>query len=343
LDPFTHALSSLLLARATQKRLPRWGVVMLLVAGIAPDLDSLSYIAGASAYLRFHQALLHSLPAALLLAALVALAFIALDRNRVHRLHAENVIPLRFVPAFVVCAAAITLHLVLDAASDIGFQPLWPFRTHWTAVNFLPHFEIWIVLILAGALVIPELINMVSEEIGDHHSGAPRGIIAAVVGLVALFAYIGVRALLHHQAITLLDSREYQGLAPDSVGAFPTASPLTWRGVVSTERALDELDVPFMPGESFDPDRAVAHNKPDDSPAFEVAQNAKAAQRFLAFARFPLASVDSTDAGTSIRFRDLRFEANDKSPDNLAVEIVINAALQPVDQAVFYNASGRGN
>jgi membrane-bound metal-dependent hydrolase YbcI (DUF457 family) len=339
LDPVTHALASLLLARAGQKRLPRRGYAMLLAAGVAPDLDSLSYFFGASAYLRIHQTLLHSLVSSVALACVLAIAFVALDRNRIRHQHAEGTASIRFAPAFIVCAAAIAFHLLLDAATDIGFQPLWPFRRRWIALDLVPHFEIWIALLLGAALAIPELFNMVREEIGDHEK-APRGIAAAVVGLALLFAYIGARGILHSRAMTLLGAREYQELAPLAVGVFPTASPFTWRGVVSTERALEEVEIPFLPGETFDPDRAVVHNKPDDSPALATAQNAGAARAFLAFARFPLASVDATDLASRIRFRDLRFESNDKSPDNIGVQISVGSGMQVADQAIYFNARG---
>jgi membrane-bound metal-dependent hydrolase YbcI (DUF457 family) len=338
-DPFTHALASLTLARAIQKHLPRRGYAMLLVAGVAPDLDWLSYLFGPAAYLHLHQTLLHSLVGAAVLICVVAVGFVALDRRHIRRFHTRDVAPLGFAAALGVCLLGVALHLVLDAVSSIGFQPLWPFRLRWIALNWTPRFEIWIVLILAAALLIPELINMVSEEIGEQHD-APRGIAAGAIGLAVLFLYIGVRAVLHDRAITLLDSREYQGLTPLAIGAFPTASPFTWRGIVSTEFAMDEVDVPFMPGEAFDSEHAVPHNKPDESTALDLASSASEARAFLAFARFPLASVATTDIGAHVRFRDLRFEYNDKSPDNLAVEIVVTSNGQIIDQTVYYNAAG---
>ncbi len=313
---------------------------MLLVAGLAPDLDLLTYFFGPASFLRFHQSLLHSLVSSITLACVLAVIFVAIDRRHLRRFQPEGSAPLRFAPAFAVCATGIALHLLLDAATDVGFQPLWPFRTHWTAFDLVPHFEIWIALILVAALAIPELIAMVSEEIGEYHDIAPRGVLAARIGLAVFFAYIGVRAMLHRSAIALLDSREYAGQAPLAVGAFPTASPLTWRGIVSTETALDELEIPFMPGESFDPDRAVAHNKPDATAAIEAAGAAAIAKTFLNYARFPLASVDTSESGSRVRLRDLRFESNDKSPDNLAVEILVTPAGRLAQQTVFYNASG---
>jgi hypothetical protein len=181
---------------------------------------------------------------------------------------------------------------------------------------------------------------MVREEIGDREE-APRGIVAACVGLALLFTYLGARGALHGRAVTLLGSREYQDQAPLAVGVFPTASPFTWRGVISTERALDEVTIPFLPGETFDPDRGVVHNKPDDSPALAAAQNSVDAKAFLKFARFPLASVDESDLGSRVRFRDLRFESNDKAADNLGVQVRVSSdSAQVTEQTIYFNARG---
>jgi membrane-bound metal-dependent hydrolase YbcI (DUF457 family) len=338
-DPFTHALASLTLARAIQIHLPRRGYAMLLLAGVAPDLDWLSYLFGPAVYLRLHQSLLHSFVGAAIVVCSLGIVFVALDRRLLRRMNMTDVAPLGLVPAAAVCALGVALHLVLDAATDIGFQPLWPFRVHWIALDWLPRFEIWVVLILAVALLVPELIHMVSEEIGERLRPR-RGITAGAIGLAVLLLYMSARGVLHNRANALLDSREYQGFAPLAVGAFPTTSPLTWRGVVSTEFAMDEVDVPFMPGEVFDPERAVPHAKPDEAAVLDLASSASAARAFLAFARFPLASVDVTDIGARVRFRDLRFEYNDKSLDNLAVEVVVTSNGQIVTQTVYYNAAG---
>lgn len=340
MDPFTHALSSIVLARATQKFLPRRGLAILLVAGLAPDLDSLSYFFSASAYLRLHATLLHALPSAFCVALVVALSFLALDRTTARRDELEGRTHLRPGPALLTALAGVALHLALDALTAVGFRPFWPLKQSWLHLDLMPNFEIWTVLVLAAALAIPELAAMVREEIGDRES-KPRGIAASLAALALLILYMCVRAGLHSQALHLLTSREFPEGAPIAAGAFPTASPFTWRGVVATETSIDEVDIPFLPGETFDPDRAVAHAKPDPSPSLEAAQATRSAQNFLAYARFPFASVLSTETGTHVIFRDVRFEANDKSPNNLAVEIILGSNLQVEDATTLYYASGR--
>jgi inner membrane protein len=340
LDLFTHALSSIVLARATQNFLPRRGLAILLIAGLAPDLDSLAYFPGASAYLRFHATLLHALPSAFVVALIVTFIFLAIDRRTSRRDELEGRAHLHFVPAMLTALAGIALHLALDSLTSVGFRPFWPLSEKWLHLDVMPNFEIWTVLLLAAALAIPELAAMVREEIGDRDS-KPRGVAPSVTALALLILYMCIRAGLHSQALHLLSSREFPEGAPIAAGAFPTASPFTWRGVVATETSIDEVDVPFLPGETFDPDRGVAHAKPDSSPTLDAAQGTRSAQNFLAYAVFPLAAVQTADTDTPVLFRDVRFEANDKSPNNLAVEIVLGKNLQVEDATTYYNASGR--
>jgi membrane-bound metal-dependent hydrolase YbcI (DUF457 family) len=315
-------------------------MAMLVVASVAPGLDSFSDFAGATAYLRFQRGLLHGIPSAAALAFVLALIFLSIDRTTARLDELEGRPHLRFLPAVLTCLAGVALHLAADALTAVGFRPLWPLKQSWLHLDVIPGFEIWITLLLAAALALPELAAMVREEIGDRES-KPRGLAAAVTALALLILYTCARAGFHSQAIHLLTSREFPEGAPIAAAAFPTSSPFTWRGVVATEASIDEVDVPLLPGESFDPDRAVAHAKPDPSPALEAAQSSAYARNFLAYARFPLAAVQSSDAGTSVDFRDVRFEANDKSPNNLAVEIVLGRNLQVEDAKTFYNASGR--
>ena len=92
MEPVTHALTSLLLARAGQRHLPRYGTAMLIVSGVAPDLDYLSYVAGASAFLRFHRTVLHSLAGSAAPRCCNRGNILSLDRHRLQK------IPLRRPP-----------------------------------------------------------------------------------------------------------------------------------------------------------------------------------------------------------------------------------------------------
>ena len=336
MDPATHALASLALARAAGKRLPRFGTAMIVVCGVAPDLDYASYFGGAAPFLRLHEASLHSIAGAALMACAVAAAFCWLDRKR-PRAGAPS--PLGFGAAFVACCAGATLHVTLDLANTGGVQLLWPFLARWFSWDIAPWFDPWILAILIAGLVLPHLFRLIGEEIGERKRG-PVGRRAAIATLLLLAAYLGVRANLRGRAVGLLLSREYHGREPLSAGAFPTTlSPWDWRGVVSTDNTIEEVEVPLGPGADFDSDESVTHYKPEDSPALEAGQATPAARRFLVYARFPLAGVSRVEDGYRFELRDLRFPVSDTSVENIVARVDFDSSLRIVREEICFASS----
>jgi membrane-bound metal-dependent hydrolase YbcI (DUF457 family) len=348
-EPVTHALTSVALARAGQRYLPRYGTAMLVVAGVAPDVDYASYLGGAEAFLRFDRALLHSIPSPILLACAVAGAFCFLDRRRPRKAVIQNSTEatpphpglLGFGTAFMICAIGIASHLLLDLASGVGVQLLWPFRVRWFAFDLLTEFDPWILLLLAAGLLLPMLFNLIGEEIGERkRRGGQRSAIAA---LVLVVVYIGARGFLHSRAVGLLESRDYHGRAPLNAGAFPHSfSPFEWRGVVSTDNTIEELEVSLAPGREFDPERSFPNYKPEDSRVLQAGQRTAAAQFFLRYARFPLANIVRVDEGYRFELRDVRFAISDESPANILLRIQmreVNQMLQIASREFLFASS----
>ena len=336
MEPATHALTSLALARAAGKRLPRFGTAMIVVCGVAPDLDYASYFGGATTFLRFHGSALHSILGAVVMACAVAGAFCWLDRKRPRDAsHA----PLGFPAALAACCAGAALHLALDLTNISGVQLLWPFRAGWFCWDIAPWFDPWILAILIAGLLLPHLFRLINEEIGERKK-APVGRGAAIVTLLLLAAYLGARANLHGRAMGLLLSGEYHGREPLAAGAFPTTlSPWDWRGVVWTDDTIEEVDVPLRQSADFDPDDSLTHYKPVDSPALEAGQQTAAARRFLRYARFPLASISRIEDGYRFELRDLRFPASDASPENMIVRVDFDSSLRAVRQEIRFASS----
>jgi len=309
---------------------------MIVVCGVAPDLDYASYFGGAAAFLRFHRAALHSLAGAAAMACAIATAFCWLDRKRPR---AGSLAPLGFPAAFAACCAGAALHLTLDLTNISGAQLLWPLRAGWFSWDIAPWFDPWILAILIAGLLLPHLFRLINEEIGDRKKG-PVGRGAAIATLLMLAAYMGARADLHGRAMGLLLSREYHGREPLSAGAFPTTlSPWDWHGVVSTDNTIEEVEISLAPGADFDPDESLTHYKPEDSPALEAGQQTAAARRFLGYARFPLASVSRIEDGYRFELRDLRFPASDTSAENMIVRVDFDSSLRAVRQEIRYAPS----
>ena len=336
MEILTHALIALILARAGQKLLPRYGAAMLVVSEIAADLDFLSYLGGPSAYSRFHRGVLHSLLGSIVLVCALALAFWLVARQVAQKNPDSSLPRLSFLAAVVVCGLGVVAHVFFDLASGIGVQLLWPFRQKWTGWDLVSTLDPWILVVLVMGLALPEALQLVSEEIGERKHG-PRGRLAAIVALLVLLIYFGARAGLHSRAVDELNAREYHGAPALSAGAFPSSiSPLDWRGVVSTDNDIEVIEISLAPGTGFDPDRAVRYYKPEDSAALEAGQNTAAAKIFLRYAHFPLASLERGDLGYRFTLRDLRFTVGGGGADNIVVRVELGADLKVMSEEFHY-------
>jgi membrane-bound metal-dependent hydrolase YbcI (DUF457 family) len=296
MDPLTHALASFSLQRAAFPSLSRVATISVVLMGTIADVDILSTYVGPSAYLSFNRTYFHSLLAALVFALLATLPFfIPKSKSR------ENSIPR--APIFAAAFAAALLHLALDVCQTSGVQLLWPFSARRFALDWLPALDLWILGILLAGILLPLLAGLVTEEIGARRKG-PRGRPGAILAFVALILYIGLRSVLHADAIAALESRTYRGELPHKVASFAeSSSPFRWHGIVETERALHDVEVPVGPGADFDPSSAITTYKPEPSPALDAARNSAVARRFLQVARFPKATIEQTPSGFHVILR----------------------------------------
>jgi hypothetical protein len=105
---------------------------------------------------------------------------------------------------------------------------------------------------------------------------------------------------------------------------------------VSTDNTIEELGVPLGLGRDFDSEHSATQYKPDDSPALEAGQQTTAAQRFLKYARFPMASVVRTGNGYQFELRDARFATDDASPSNILVRARIGEDMHILEQGFLF-------
>lgn len=334
MEPVTHALTSLALGRAGLNKTTRWATPMLIVAGLAADVDWLSVAAGPHAFLRAHRTATHSLAGAVAILLVVGGVFWWLGRR-------DSSAPVRLPRALAVCGIGAAAHLLLDLTNSYGVELLWPFREKWYAWDLMDSIDPWVLCLLLLGLLLPGLFRLVLEEIGARPKarGRQRGAIAA---LVLLALYGGGRWVLHGRARELLRAHLYHGEIPLTTGAFPRgASPLVWSGVVETENTLDEIEVSLEPGSVFDPGRARTHFKPEASPALEAARKSPASVEFLQFARFPLASVEKTENGYRVELRDLRFSSPLPGQRGVTVAIELNRELLVTKEAFRFGSDRR--
>jgi membrane-bound metal-dependent hydrolase YbcI (DUF457 family) len=300
MDVGTHALASLTLTRALLPRAPLAVWMLIVAAGTLADLDALSALFGASAYLDWHRTFMHSLLASAFTGLMLCVVCLLMRGKRT-----QAKISVAAFPSVILLSGF--LHLAMDACQSAGIAPFWPFRAQRIAADWLAGVDPWILAILLATLLLPELSRLVSDEIGAKSKG-PRGRASAILGLTLVIVYFGVRANFHANALAAIQARTYRGESPRRSSAYPeSVSIFTWHTIVETDHALQELTVDATPGASFDPENGTTLFKPEPSPVLDRAQHADAARKFLRSASFPKASVEKTPEGYAVQIRDLRF------------------------------------
>jgi inner membrane protein len=332
MEPVTHALTSIALGRAGLNKMTRAATPMLLVSGLIADVDWVTRLGGAATFLRGHRTITHSLVGTAAIIAAVAVASWLTGRK-------YPKFAVGIFPALAICTIGAGAHLLLDLLNGYGVKLFWPFGPKWYAWDLADSVDSWILFFLLVGLLIPELFRLVLEEIGSKpkRHGRQRG---AIFGLVCVALVIAGRAFAHQRAIALLDSRDYRGQTPLVVAAFPRPSnPLLWAGVVETDNAVFNLEVPLGPGREFDPELADVHFKPESSATLKNAVSSPAAIEFLNFARFPLASVQPEGNGFQVRLRDMRFASELAGRRGLIAVIDLNAQSLVIGEHLEYESS----
>lgn len=299
MDTLTHTAVGLFLSRAGLNRWTPHATAILVVAANIPDLDSVSIIGGSLSYLHYHRHWMHSL-LAMPLMALLAVALVRVVFRT----------PLRWPGAFAAALAGVASHLLLDLTNTYGVRLLLPFSSQWFHFDIAGFPDPWAWSILLLGMLGPFLSRLVGSEISSgsartRHYG--RG--GAIFALSVLTLYDGGRAVLHARAVSVLESRLYQEIAPLRVAACPVATnPLRWKGIVETAGFYALAPVNLL--QDFDPARARILDKPDPGPALDRARATPAFQEFLRFSQFPGWRVSPDEKladGTLVEAIDLRF------------------------------------
>jgi len=333
MDNLTHTLTAVVMARAGAEKLAPRATLALVVAANLPEIDSVSLLGGAGAYLTQHRTWSHSL----LGAALLGVALGALFWWRLRKKHPQpnllrNLLILGWLGTFS--------HSLLDWATAYGTQLLWPFDRTWYALDWFFIVDLWVLLILLLGIGLPALFLLITEEIGARktRAGARWG---AWLALAACALLSLGRASLHADALARLESRLYQDRSPRRVGAFPTPlSPFTWRGVADTESTYEVVDVTLVRGRN-DSERVATLYKPTDSPGLAAAQDSDAARAFLGWARFPHAEVVPAGGGLEVRFFDLRYLDENNRPRVFLVEVQVDSRLVVQHEGIRFAWGGR--
>jgi len=331
-DALTHGVASLALQRAFFPRASWRSVVTIIAAGVVADVDWFSTGLGPSGYLQWHRTVTHSL-SFLAVLTIAAFFFVQQTRKALGGIWAG----LSWLPV----AAAGSLHLFLDVLQADYVALLWPFSARRFALDVLPSLEPWLLTALIAAILLPELFLLVSEEIGSRIK-RPRGRLGAIVGLSFAALYIGLRALVHSNAVASLEAHTMAGELPHRAAAFPeSTSPFLWHSIVETQSALNLVVMRSMGGEVSYASGVTTLHKPEPSLMLAAAQNSAAAATFVTFARFPKATVQTETEGYSVEIQDLKDQATDEKTRAIFADIVLDKTSRVVSSELqWQNNSG---
>jgi membrane-bound metal-dependent hydrolase YbcI (DUF457 family) len=298
------------------------GVLAIISAGVIADLDWFTSRSSPLTYLTWHRTATHSILFVLLLA-LVALAFSFVTRGK-----PATDRPSEF--SWIAIAAAASLHILMDLTQAEAVAPLWPFSEKRLSLDIAASIDPWLLAILTAAIVFPELVRLVTDEIGAR-SKRPRGRTGAIIGLAFVLIYFGSRALFHSNAIASLEARTVAGASPRRVAAFPDAvSPFLWHSIVETDSSLNLATLRSMGGEATYATSVATLRKPDPSPFLSAAQSSLAALTFLKFARFPKATVLKESEGYSVEIQDLKDQALEEKTHLIMADINLDNSAKVI-------------
>ena len=352
MDPATHALASLALARGIFPRRPWWFVLGVVLAGTIADIDLVSLLFGPGTYLSTRHTFTHSILGTVVVIAFALSAMRLLQgKRRPPRKpirDAENALQKAAATKdagnatlVVVATVAAVLHVLMDLGTSAGVALLWPWRETRFAWDWLPGVDPWILALLLAGILLPELFRLVGSEIGTKDA-APRGRNGAIIALGLILIYVGARAMLHGNAVAQLDAHTYRGESPRRLAAFADPiSLVTWRGVVETATQICTVNVPASGSARFDPESGACVHKPPDTALLQAAEQVESMKKFLQSARFPKASVGPTADGTEVVVRDIRNFAENEKRYAVAVSVFLDWNGRVTSQVITWESELR--
>lgn len=229
MDTLSHALSGMLVARASRRQnLNDTGALSLrtrmavgFLAAAFPDIDFVFWFFGDLSYLNNHRGVTHSIIMLPLWALLLSYAFAWLWRGRY-----------AWREFYVVCALGIGAHILGDIITAYGTMILAPFSRMKFAFPTTFILDPW----FSGIILLSLLLAW------GFRSHARR---IAIAGLVVLVGFVGYQASLHQKAVAIAtDYANNRGWQTAEVHALPQfLLPYHWKLVVKHQ---DQYHVAYV-------------------------------------------------------------------------------------------------
>lgn len=153
MENLAHTLLGLSIAKAGLERATPLATTTLVISSNLPDVDVFSRLeGGAVGYLEYHRGFTHGFVGLALLAAVLTVVLMFLDRRiRLRRDPFRR--PLRPVRIFFIAYLGGLGHTFMDFTNSYGVRPLLPFSNRWFYGDLAFVVDPWIWLILGAAVV----------------------------------------------------------------------------------------------------------------------------------------------------------------------------------------------
>ena len=153
MENLSHTLFGLVLSKAGLEEASPLATTALVISSNLPDLDALFGLKGGSLYyIKYHRGITHSFAGIAVIAAILTLVLIYVDRRL--RLRRDPFFrPARPGRIFWISLLGGLGHLALDFTNNYGVRPLTPFNGRWFYGDLIFIADPWIWLILGAAAV----------------------------------------------------------------------------------------------------------------------------------------------------------------------------------------------
>jgi inner membrane protein len=330
------------MGRAGLNRKTALATATLTLGAEAADLDVFSRFGGSAFALNHHRGFTHSFLGVPLVAGAVVGFVYLLWRLRGRRTRNPH-LPPRWGLLFAYACLAGLSHIVLDFTTSYGVRPFWPFSERWISWDIVFIVEPVLLVVLILGLILPALSSLINEEIGARSKGPgamPAGRLAAILALLAVFAYWGLCDYEHRRAVAALQSRNYEGADAIRVSAYSyMTNPFRWHGVVETPAFFATMDVDSLTPEVDPESRMRIRYKPEETAVTLAAKKTYLGRVYLSWAQYPVTEqlqddpADTTGAAYVVRFRDLRYDyPGHDSRATLGATVLLTRDLQVVEE-----------
>jgi inner membrane protein len=217
MDTLTHALSGMLVARAshrTEDTFPFWvGSWAGFFAGAFPDIDFISRLFGMTAYLNFHRGFTHSVLLIPLWAILLAWLFATISRGRYHWK--------QFLP---ICLLSLSIHIFADIITAYGTEVLSPFSNLRLSIPTTFIIDFYFSGIILVAILSASFLKQHARRI-------------ALSGVIVLMVYVLMQGYWMRMAVSEAYASVPTRITLDSrVAAIPQPlSPFNWKLIIETK------------------------------------------------------------------------------------------------------------